>query len=67
MNLEQELNRIKNRIGLVSGSLKINEYDDSDEDISAHINQTNWNVEINLRKGYTPIQNKRQKAGAIAG
>jgi len=64
MNLEQELNRIKNRIGLVSGSLKINEYDDSDEDISAHINQTNWNVEINLRKGYTPIQNKRQKAYA---
>ena len=38
----QELNKIKNRIGLVSGSLKINEYDEIEEDISAHINPDNF-------------------------
>tara|TARA_Y100000034_G_scaffold9468_2_gene10121 strand:- start:703 stop:2394 length:1692 start_codon:yes stop_codon:yes gene_type:complete len=64
MKLEQELNKTKNRIGLVSGNLKINEYDDANENVSAHINPTNWNIEINLRKGYNPIKDKRQKAYA---
>lgn len=64
MKIEQELNRIKNRIGLVSGSLKINEYDDLEENVSAHIDPKNWNVEINLRRGFNPINERRQKAYA---
>ena len=60
----QELNRIKNRIGLVSGSLHINEYDDAQENISAHINPHNWNIEINLNRDFEPIKNRIQKAYA---
>ncbi len=64
MELTKELNRIKNKIGLVSGSLKINEYDDAEENVAAHIDHRNWNIEISLKKGYEPIQDKRQKAYA---
>jgi hypothetical protein len=64
MTLIQELNKTKNRIGLVSGSLKVNEYDDMDENVSAHINPRNWNIEINLKRGFEPVTIKRQKAYA---
>jgi len=66
MTLTQELNREKNRIGLVSGSLKIKEYDDTENNISAHINPKNWNIKINLKKGFEPIKDRRQKAYARA-
>ena len=66
MNLEQELNRTKNRVGLVSGVLKLNEYDDTKENVSACINRTNWNINIKLRKGFNPIRDRRQKAYARA-
>ena len=64
METLQKLNRTKNRIGLVSGSLKIHEYDDAEENVSAHINPHNWSIELTLKKGYNPIQDKRQKAYA---
>src|SRR3989344_6064268 len=64
MTLIQDLNREKNKIGLVGGSLKVNEYDDSEHNVSAHINPANWNIEINLRAGFNPIKDKRQKAYA---
>jgi len=64
MNLAQHLNTIKNRIGLVSGSLKISEYDDADQNITAAINPQNWQIEFSIKKGYEPIQDKRQKAYA---
>ena len=64
MTLTQELNQIKNRIGLVNGSLTINEYDDAQENITACINPKNWNIEFNLKTGYEPIQDRRQKAYA---
>ncbi len=64
MTLVQELSKTKNRIGLVSGSLRINEYDDIDENISAHIDPRNWNIEFNLKKGFNPIQDRRQRAYA---
>ena len=64
MTLIQDLNREKNRIGLVSGSLKINEYDDSEQNVSAHINPKNWNIEINLKRDFNPITDKRQRAYA---
>lgn len=66
MNLVQELNRTKNSIGLVSGRLRINEYNDADTNISAGINPRDWNIEFNLRKDYEPIQDRRQKAYARA-
>jgi hypothetical protein len=66
MTLVQELNKIKNKIGLVSGSLKLNEYDDAEQNITACINPKNWNIEINLRKEFEPIQTRRQKAYARA-
>lgn len=66
MTLVQELNRMKNKVGLVSGSLKLNEYDDAEQNITACINPKNWNIEINLKKGFEPIQTRRQKAYARA-
>ncbi len=64
MSLIQDLNREKNRIGLVSGSLKVNEYDDAKDNVSAHINPTNWNIEITTRTGFEPIRDRRQRAYA---
>lgn len=61
MNLLQELNKTKNRIGLVSGSLKINEYDDAEENITACINPEGWHIEFNLKKGFEPVKYKKQK------
>jgi len=64
MTLIQDLNKEKNRIGLVSGSLKISEYDDAKSNVSAHINPKNWNIEITTRTGFEPIRDRRQKAYA---
>ena len=64
MTLIQDLNRTKNQIGLVSGSLKLNEYDDAKNNVSAHINPKNWNIEITINKNFNPIGDKRQKAYA---
>jgi len=64
MELTQELNRIKNRIGLVGGSLRIHEYDDAEENVAAHINHKDWNIEFTLKKGYNPINDRRQRAYA---
>ncbi len=64
MELIQELNRTKNRIGLVGGSLKINEYDDLEHNISASINPKTWSIEFNLKKGFDPVKDKRQKTYA---
>ncbi len=61
MQLEQKLNQLKNKVGLVSGSLRINEYDDVEEDISAHINPKGWYIEINLKKGFNPVEDEEQK------
>lgn len=64
MTLTQDLNREKNRIGLVSGSLKVNEYDDAKENVAAHINPKNWNIEITTKTGFEPIRDRRQRAYA---
>ena len=62
--IKQKLNIEKNKIGLVGSLINIKEYDETDNDVSAHINPQNWNIEISIRKGYSPIQDKRQKAYA---
>lgn len=66
MTLTQELSKEKNRLGLVSGSLRVNEYDNIDTNVSAHIDPKNWNIEINLKKGFNPVHTRRQKAYARA-
>lgn len=62
--LKQKLYEEKNKMGLVGGSLDIKEYDESENDVSACISPQGWNIEISLKKGFNPIQNKRQRAYA---
>lgn len=64
MTLVQELITTKNRIGLVSGSLTVNEYDDLEENVAARIDPKGWNIEISVKKGFDPITDRRQKAYA---
>ncbi len=63
-DLQGELSKQKNRIGLVSSGVKVSEYDSTEHNISAGISPLNWNIEINIRKGFDPIKDKRQKAYA---
>ncbi|MBU3906791.1 MAG: hypothetical protein KKA64_00915 [Nanoarchaeota archaeon] len=62
--IEQKLNQEKNRLGLVNGTLKINEYDETEHNVSASIDPKNWNIKIDLRTGFNPIHDKRQSAYA---
>ncbi len=62
--LRQKLSQQKNKLGFVGGTVKINEYDEQKENISAHINPQGWNIEVNIKKGWNPIQDRRQKAYA---
>lgn len=60
--LEQKLNQEKNKYGLVGAKpAKVQEFDDVDYDISAKINPFDWGIEINLKTGYNPIKDIRQK------
>ena len=65
-NLRQKLHEQKNKVGLVGGTVEIEEYDEMDNYISAAISPKNWEIKISLRKGWNPIQDKRQKAYARA-
>ena len=62
--LKQKLNEKKNKIGLVGGAIKIDEYDESEHNVSASISFQNWNIQVSVRKGYSPVQDRRQKAYA---
>ena len=62
--LRQKLSQKKNEVGLVGGTIKIDEYDEQEQNVDAHINPNDWSVEINLRKGFEPVMDKRQKACA---
>lgn len=62
--LKQKLHEAKNKIGLVGGSLNIQEYDEAKQNVAAHITPEGWNIEITLRKGFEPVSDKRQKAFA---
>jgi len=62
--LRQKLYEQKNRIGLVGGTIKLNEYDEAEQNVSAHISPEGWNIEISVKKGFDPIKDKRQKAYA---
>ncbi len=62
--ITQKLNEEKNKLGLVGGRLTLNEYDEAEHDVSAHISPHNWGIEINLKKGFNPVKDRRQKAYA---
>ena len=62
--LKQKLHEAKNKIGLVGGSLNIQEYDEAKQNVAAYIAPEGWNIEITLRKGFDPLSDKRQKAFA---
>ena len=62
--LRQKLQEKKSRVGLVGGSLKITEYDEAEKNIKAFITPEGWNINIELRKGFNPVSDKRQKAYA---
>lgn len=60
--IEQEMIIQKNKIGLVGGRLKITEYDEAEDDVSAHISPQGWIINVSVKRGFNPIQDKRQKA-----
>ncbi len=63
--LEEKLNVEKNKYGLVGAKrARVKEFDDVKYNVSAHINPQNWEIEVNLKKGYNPIQDSKQKAYA---
>ena len=64
MTLIQDLNKEKNRNGLVSGRLKVNEYDDAEQNVSAYINPKDWSIEVNVRRDFNPVRDRRQRAYA---
>lgn len=64
ISLRQKLSQKKNEVGLVGGTIKIDEYDTQNQNVDAHIDPNDWSVEINLRKGFEPVKDRRQKAFA---
>lgn len=62
--LKQKLIEQKNRIGLVGGSVKITEYDEAEHNVAAYITPKGWHINVDIKKGFDPIQDRRQKAYA---
>ncbi len=62
--IKQKLYERKNQIGLVGGAIEVKEYDETENNISACISPKGWNTTITIRKGFNPIQDRRQKAYA---
>lgn len=64
--LRQKLYEQKNRVGLVGGTVEVEEFDKADYNLSASINPKGWKIKVSVKKGFGPIQDKRQKAYARA-
>ncbi len=62
--LRQRLYQQKNKVGLVGGTVTVNEYDEQDNNLTAQINPDGWKIEVNVKKGWNPITDSRQKAYA---
>jgi len=62
--LKQKLIEQKNKIGLVSGSVNVTEYDEAEHNIAAYITLKGWNINVAIKKGFDPIQDRRQRAYA---
>ncbi|MFH1802511.1 MAG: hypothetical protein ABH864_03595 [archaeon] len=62
--LEQALYEQKNRVGLVGGTVEVEEYDKMPHPVSACISPKDWKISVSYRKGFEPINDRRQKAYA---
>ena len=62
--LNYELNKQVKKQGLVNAKVKVEEYEDAKQDISACIDPRNWEIKVTLKSGYEPIQDSKQKAYA---
>lgn len=59
--LKQKLHDQKNKIGLVRGVIKIDQYDEAEQNISASINPQNWNIQVSLRKSFDPRNDNKSR------
>ncbi|MEK6828623.1 MAG: hypothetical protein AABY15_00720 [Nanoarchaeota archaeon] len=64
--LKQKLYEQKNKVGLVGGTVEIEEFDKMENYVSASISPENWKIKVSVKKGFNPIQDDRQKAYARA-
>jgi hypothetical protein len=62
--LRQKLSRQQHSIGLVGGKVNVEEYDEMEHGIEAYITPEGWNTTVKIKKGFNPIQDRRQKAYA---
>ena len=62
--IRQKLYEQKNKIGLVGGTIKVEEFDETEHNVAACISPQGWNIEISVKKGFNPVSDKRQKAYA---
>jgi hypothetical protein len=64
--LRQKLHEQKNKVGLVGGTVEVEEFDKADNYLTASINPKGWKIKVSVKKGFDPIQDKRQRAYARA-
>ena len=62
--LKQKLYKQKNEIGLVGGTVDVQEYDEMDHAIAAGISPKDWSIKVSVRRGFDPIKDSRQRAYA---
>ncbi|MDO8517617.1 MAG: hypothetical protein Q7S33_05845 [Nanoarchaeota archaeon] len=70
--LTQKLYEQKRKVGLLGGAVKIQEFDETEHNISASINPQNWDIQVSVKKDFNPIQDKYQilyaeKKGIVDG
>ncbi|MEK6862929.1 MAG: hypothetical protein AABW57_02075 [Nanoarchaeota archaeon] len=61
LELEQHLNELKNRIGLVGGPLRLIYLEESEDNIKAGIRPEDWHTEILVRESWSPTPDKKSK------
>lgn len=64
--LRQKLYEQKNKIGLVGGTVDVEEFDKTEHYVSASISPKDWKIRFFLKKDWNPIQDNKQRAYARA-
>ena len=64
--LKQKLYEQKNKVGLVGGTIDVQEFDKMESYVSASISPKDWGIKISVKKDFNPIEDNRQKAYARA-
>ena len=65
-SLRNKLNEQKNKVGLVGGTVEVEEYDEMAHPVAASIDPKGWYINVSIRKGFNPIQDEMQIAYAEA-